>query len=170
MSTHTSGTPADVVAVFDTQGAAEEGVYRLRLAGFGESQIACYSRPPGIGLLDTFNPDFAFVGAAAGGAVGIGLGAFLWPLVNQWGMFERNVSDPLGLSSAMCIILALACGLIGWGIGLGVKRPVLADPASVPTSSGAFVLAVNAGADRDRAWTAIRAAGGREPGAAAAHH
>src|SRR5687767_8842926 len=61
-----SGTPADLVAVFDTQGAAEEAVYRLRLAGFGDDRMACYSRTPGLGLLDTFNRDYAFAGAAIG--------------------------------------------------------------------------------------------------------
>lgn len=165
-----SGTPADVVAVFDTQGAAEEGVYRLRLAGFGDDRIACYSRAPGIGLLDTFNRDFAFAGAAIGGAIGATIGKLLAPLVNQLAMSGRNIDDAFGLSALLLIIPALACGLIGWGIGLRILRPAVAEP-SAATAAGPFVLAVTAGGDRERAWTAIRAAGGREPSATgAAHH
>lgn len=162
------GASADVVAVFDNQGSAEEAVYRLRLAGFGDDRMACYSRAPGLGLLDSFNRDFAFVGAAVGGAIGATVGTLLAPLVNQWGMIGRNVDDLFGLSAVMSIITALFFGLIGWGIGLRVVRPIVSEP-SAATAAGPFVLAVNAGGDRERAWTAIRAAGGRDP-SAAAHH
>ena len=70
----------------------------------------------------------------------------------------------------MTIITALVCGLIGWGIGLGYRRPMVTAPA-VDTSTAPFVLAVVAGAERDHAWSIIRDAGGRDPATpAAAHH
>lgn len=167
----TSGPQADVVAVFDNQTAAYDAVYHLRLAGFGEDRIACYSRPPGVGLTDSFNRDYAFVGAAIGGAVGAALGQLLAPLVNRASIAMRSVDDTFGLLAAMTIITALLCGLIGWGIGLGFKRPVVTAPGA-DTPSAPFVLAVAAGSDRDRVWSIVRDAGGREPGAAPApaHH
>lgn len=161
---------ADVVAEFDNQTAANDAIYHLRLAGFGDDRIACYSRPPGKGLTDWFNRDYAFIGAAVGGAVGVTAGQLLAPLVNQWSVGARGVQDPFGLLAALTIIPALACGLIGWGIGLGCRQSAVTAPA-VHSSNAAFVLAVVAGADRDRVWSIIRHAGGREPGAVpAAHH
>jgi hypothetical protein len=169
MQGHSGGAQADVVAVFDNQTAAYDAVYHLRLAGFNDDRIACYSRPPGHGLLDSFNRDFAFVGAIIGGVVGVVLGQLLAPLVNQWSGGARSVTDPFGLLAAMTIIPALVCGALGWGIGLGYLRPAVTAPA-VDTSTAAFVLAVVAGADRDQVWSIIRHAGGRDAAAPAAHH
>ena len=160
---------ADVVAVFDNQTAANEAIYHLRLAGFNDDRIACYSRPPGQGLTDWFNRDYAFVGAIAGGAVGAALGQLLAPLVNQWSGAARNVTDPFGLLAAMTIITALVLGLIGWGLGVGCRRAAVTAPA-VDSAPAPFVLAVVAGADRDRVWSIIRHAGGRDPASAPAHH
>ena len=170
MQGHSGGPQADVVAVFDNQTAANDAIYHLRLAGFEDDRIACYSRPPGQGLTDWFNRDFAFVGAILGGAVGVVIGQLLAPLVNQWSGAARNIADPFGLLAAMTIILALVFGLIGWGLGLGCRRPAVTAPA-VDTSTAPFVMAVAAGADRDRVWSIIRHAGGRDPASApAAHH
>lgn len=171
MSEHVSGSPqADVVAVFDDQTSANDAIYHLRLAGFGEDRIACYSRPPGLGLTDWFSRDYAFAGAIAGGVVGVVIGQLLAPLVNRLSVGVRNIDDSFGLLAAMTIILALACGLIGWGIGLGCRRPTVTAPA-VDSAAAPFVVAVVAGADRDRVWSILRHAGGRDVAApAAAHH
>ena len=160
---------ADVVAVFDNQTAANDAIYQLRLAGFGDDRLACYSRPPGLGLTDWFNRDYAFVGAAVGGVVGVVLGQLLAPLVNQWSNAARNISDPFGLLAAMTIIPALACGAIGWALGLRCQRPTVTAP-QVDSSTAPFVLAVVAGTERDHAWSIIRDAGGRDPATPAAHH
>jgi hypothetical protein len=164
-----SGPQADVVAVFSDQTAVNDAIYHLRLSGFGEDRIACYSRPPGHGLTDWFNRDYAFVGAGIGGVVGVVLGQLLAPLVNNWSSAQRSIDDSFGLLAAMTIIPALVCGLIGWGIGLGCRRPMVTAPA-VDTSTAPFVLAVVAGADRDRVWSIIRDAGGHDPATPAAHH
>ena len=173
MSGANSGSiPADVVAVFDTQTAANDAVYHLRLAGFGDDRIACYSRPPGHGLTDSFNRDYAFVGAVVGGAVGVMLATLLVPLVHQWSAWSRDVQDPFGLAATMRIVMALFFGLIGWGLGLRSRRPRVTAPG-VDATVGPFVLAVAAGADRDRVWAVIRRAGGRDPAStvpAPAHH
>src|SRR5687768_17472698 len=115
MSAHVSGAPqGDVVAAFDDQTSANDAIYHLRLAGFGEDRIACYSRPPGLGLTEAFNRDYAFAGVIVGGAVGVAIGELLAPLVNQWSLATRNVDESFGLSAVLTIILALVCGLIGW--------------------------------------------------------
>ena len=171
MSAQVSGAPqADVVAAFDDQTSANDAIYHLRLAGFGDDRIACYSRPPGLGLTEAFNRDFAFAGVIVGGVVGVALGELLAPLVNQWSLATRDVDESFGLSAVMTIVLALACGAIGWSLGLRCRRPAVTAPA-VDSAAAPFVLAVAAGADRDRVWSIIRRTGGRDVAAPApAHH
>jgi hypothetical protein len=157
---------ADVVAVFDSQMGADEALLQLRMAGFDDSRIGYFVWHPNRGLTNMLDRNFAFVGAAVGGAIGIALSVGVSQLLNGWSLWARDFGEPFGLRIACGAVLALFCGLIGWGIGLGVPRASVEAPAVNP-GVGPFIIAVSAGDARDRAWSLVRHAGGHElpPGA-----
>ena len=164
---------ADVVAVFDNQLDADEAVLQLRNAGFSDDRIGYFSRHPYRGLTDLINHDYAFPGAVLGGVIGAALGVGAAYLINMWSASSADLRQPFGLAVTCGVVLALFCGVIGWGIGLGMRTRRVAPPAVDP-AAGAFIVAVSAGeADeaRSRAWAAIRRHGGHElpPGAMMAH-
>lgn len=157
---------ADVVAAFESQDEADEAVLQLRMAGIGDSRIGYFVWHPVGGLTDLMDRNFAFAGSVIGGIIGAALGAWLARLLNDWSVLARDLTDPLGLAITCGTFGALFVGLLGWGIGVGMRRTSVAAPA-VDSRAGAFILAVSAGDTRDRVWSIIHGKGGHElpPGA-----
>jgi hypothetical protein len=157
---------ADVIAVFESQDDADEAVLQLRLRGFRDSQIGYFAQHPTRGFTDLLDHHYGFVGAIIGSIAGAALGVGMARLMDQWWEMRTGASDFFGLALTMATFVALFVGFIGWGIGVGVTQRAVDAPAVDP-SVGPFVLAVAAGAERDRAWSIMREYGGHElpPGA-----
>lgn len=153
---------ADVVAAFDNQDDVETAVMQLRLAGFEDDRIGAFARS-GECMMDMMDRHHGFTGAVIGSGVGIALGVVLAALLNRWSEAARDVSDMFGLSATLVTCGALFVGLIGWSIGLGVRRDGVECPA-LDSGSGAFTLAVASGTPdaHDRAQAVLRQYGGRE--------
>jgi hypothetical protein len=152
---------ADVVATFENQNDADEAVLQLRLAGVGDNHIGYFTQNPRRGLIDLIAHDRRFSGSVLGGIVGTVLGVLAARLVNGQAVAFDSVSDPFGLAVTLGTSGALFFGFVGWWLGTGVSRRSVEMPA-VNTHIGAFILAVSAGALRDRAWALVRRHGGHE--------
>ena len=104
--------------------------------------------------------------AILGGIIGAALGVGLARLINDWSLAAADFGDPLGLIITCATFLSLFCGLIGWGIGVGMRRTSVEAPAVDP-GVGPFIIAVEAGEASERVWAIIHRKGGHElpPGA-----
>ncbi|CAM9695259.1 unnamed protein product [Phaeothamnion confervicola] len=153
---------ADVVAVFENQGDADEAILQLRLSGFRDRQIGYYGRHLDGTAEDLLEHDRWFAGAAVGGLVGAVLGAVAAPALAWLMAASTGPHDLFGLAITAAVVGALFLSFIGGWIGMGVARRSVDLPES-RTVNGAFVLALMAGAARDRAWGIIRRFGGHEP-------
>lgn len=151
----------DVVAVFETQDGADRALLHLRSRGFTDRHIGYYSWNPYTGVMNLIDRSYAFSGAIVGGVVGAALGVGLAFLLNMWSDAARDVHDFFGLAITAGTFLCLFCGLLGWGIGVGMHRSGVEMPAVDP-SVGPFILAVHAGGARDLAWSILHDSGGTE--------
>jgi hypothetical protein len=151
----------DVVAVFETQDAADLGVLQLDGLGFTDRQIGYYSWHPFAGLMNLSDRSYGFSGSIIGGIVGAALGVGLAWLLNIWSQNARDVQNFFGLAITCGTCLCLFGGLIGWGIGIGRHRSGVEMPAVDP-SVGPFILALHAGPARDLVWSILHRCGGLE--------
>jgi hypothetical protein len=157
---------ADVVAMFENQDDADEAVLQLRLAGLSDDHIGYFAQHPVRGLIDLIAHDRRFAGSVLGGVAGTALGVWTAQFVNGWSATFDVLVDSFGLAATLGVTGALFVGFVGWWIGTGISRREVRLPDINP-AIGAFIVAVSAGALRDRAWSLIRQHGGHElpPGA-----
>ncbi|QJW96957.1 hypothetical protein [Frigoriglobus tundricola] len=153
---------ADVVAVFENQDDADEAVLQLRLSGFRDRQIGYYGRHLDGTAEDLLEHDRWFGGAVVGGVIGAALGAVAAPALAWLMAAPTGPHDLFGLAITSAVVGALFLSFIGGWMGMSVARRSVALPES-GAADGAFVLALMAGAARDRAWGIIRRFGGHEP-------
>jgi hypothetical protein len=152
---------ADVVAAFENQDDADEAVLQLRLAGLSDNRIGYYVQDPAHGLTDLIAHDRRVVGALVGGILGTVLGVWAGYVWNLEAVMGHALRDNFGATVTLGTCGALFLGVVGWWLGTGVERRSVRAPAVDP-KVGAFILAVSAGALRDRAWALIRQHGGHE--------
>ncbi len=153
---------ADVVAVFENQDDADEAVLQLRLSGFRDRQIGYYGAHLDGTTEDLLEHDRWFGGAVLGGIVGAALGAVAAPALAWLMAAPTGPHDLFGLAITSAVVGALFLSFVGGWIGMSVTRRSVDLPEN-STADGAFVLALMAGAARDRAWAIIRRFGGHEP-------
>jgi hypothetical protein len=161
---------ADVVAVFDSQDAADEAILQLRLNKFPDGQIGYFMWHPTAGLTDLYDRSYAGAGVVVGSVVGAALGYGAAWLLNQWSVVAADVSDFFGLAVTCATVAAMFGGFIGWMIGVEIHRRGIEAP-NVDPAVGPYIIAVHAGDAQERAWGIIHRYGGHElpPGAMMAH-
>ncbi len=145
---------ADVVAAFENQDDADEAVLQLRLAGFRDRQIGYTGQLPNGRTMDLLERGHGGAGAVLGGIVGAALGIALVPALTWLLTPSGGPLDSFGLSVTSAVFGALFVGSIGVWIGMSLPRRGVVAPTG-HLGDGPFVLAVAAGAERDRAWTIL---------------
>lgn len=161
MPLHNTPEHPNLVATFDNQGDAVEALHGLQIAGFGGARVGCFYRTPE-GDLETLDQRNRRVGGAV---LGLVIGAALGALVARGAaVWVAGNGGPIDLTGAMItgMLFGVAIGgVIGWVIGARMHCREIAAPGT-GLEPGAYVVAVAAGADRDRAWAVLRQYGGRE--------
>lgn len=151
---------ANVVATFETQDEADEALLELRLAGFRDRRIGYFARTPTGELTDLLERNFWITGATIGAIVGALLGVWLaWVIPNLESPYARRL-DTFGLMVTCATFGSLFLSCAGGMIGAGISRRWLPAPEELGPEAAPFVIAVNAGADRDLAIAALQHRGG----------
>ena len=152
---------ADVVAVFENQDDADEAVLQLRLSGLRDRQIGYYGWHLNGTAEDLLDHDRWFGGAVVGGIIGAALGAVAAPALAWLMAAPTGPHDLFGLAITSGVTGLLFLSFVGGWIGMRVARRSVDLPEN-SAADGSFVLALMAGAARDRAWSIIRQFGGHE--------
>ncbi len=155
MWAHDNKSPtADVIAAFDNQDDADEALLQLRLAGFRDKQIGYTGRLANGHTTDLMERDHSFAGATLGGIVGAALGVAIAPGLARLMSPPTGPSDLFYLEITCAVFGALFISFVGGWIGMSMHRRGVDAPAPAP-GDGPFVLAVNSGNARDRAWSIL---------------
>jgi hypothetical protein len=151
---------ANVVATFDTQWDADEAVLELRLAGFRDDQIGYFTHSPDGELADLLERNYWMAGAALGGIAGAALGVWLARVIPDGESQYLRGIDSLGLLITCAIFGMLFVGFVGGMIGEAILRRTIIAP-DVARTDGPLMVAVQAGAEHERAANALRHRGGQ---------
>ncbi|HEV3435856.1 MAG TPA: hypothetical protein VG122_00760 [Gemmata sp.] len=148
---------ANVVAAFNSQDDSDEAVLGLRMAGFRDYRIGYYCAAGKGQMMDRLAHYHRFAASVIGTIIGVGAGL----LLARWSYPAMHNLDPVGLMQASTVCGALFLGTAGGLMGMWSARtgPTAPIPQEVPES---FMLAVDAGNERNEAWTIIHQHGGHE--------
>jgi hypothetical protein len=159
---------ANVVAGFDSQADADGAVHALRSHGLSDSRIGYYARGEAGQLIDLIARRHRFAGAVVGGVIGLLLGAGLGWLLAQFGAHDAHGVDPRGMAATLGAIGALFGGAAFGAAGLWTSQP---GPVAHGHAATPFVIAADAGDDREAVRALLHLRGGHElQSLAATHH
>jgi hypothetical protein len=148
---------ANVVAGFESNDDAEGAILALRIAGYKDVQIGCYSANGYGEMEDQLARYHRFAGAVVGTVIGAAAG---WVLARWVFVFGQDL-DPFGLAVSSAVTGAFFFGMLGGYMGLWLRAPK--DEALVPNGfAEPYVITVDAGNTRDQAWSVIHQHGGHE--------
>ncbi|HEY3788212.1 MAG TPA: hypothetical protein VGL71_05115 [Urbifossiella sp.] len=166
MNTHNEKLEhANIVAVFNTQDEAEDGVFGLRNAGFSDSRVGYFARNLGGLVTDFAGKGYTLVGAVLGIVVGAFLGIWAGNIavtIEASKFAASTLPGPSGylITAAICGAVLGGCtgAFIGWGIPRGdaVHR-------GMEMKEGRYVVTVNAGERTAEAWAILHRHGGHMP-------
>jgi len=148
---------ANVVAGFNSQDDSDEAMLALRMAGFRDNRIGYYCATGKGQMMDRLAGYHRFAASAVGTIIGVGAGL----LLARWCYPAMHNLDPVGLMQASTVCGALFLGMAGGLMGMWSSRTEPWTPIQqmVPES---YLLAVDAGDERNKAWTIIHQHGGHE--------
>jgi hypothetical protein len=155
---------ANVVGAFDTQEEADDAVYELRLAGFGNDRVAEVTRETRGAMTDFAAKSYAGVGAVLGAVLGAAFGLYVGWVVAEGRSVHLGPAlfgTLEGTLIANVVCWAVLGGITGAFCGWGVPKPVL--PAGPDVHPGEFLVEVAAGDRKDEAGAILRRRGGHEP-------
>jgi len=156
---------ANVVAGFYIQDEAEDALLELRSVGFQDKQIGYYLSS-GRGMMRDYLAEYHRAAASIiWGIIGAAGGVLL-----AWAIFQGGWDQDLwGLSLTCGTFGALLLGTLGGMIGLNRPQPgtFVIAPQDQPQY---YIMAVNAGSDRNQALAIVEKHGGHELEVASTAH
>jgi len=158
-------TNANLVAGFYIQDEAEEALLELRSVGFRDNQIGYYLSS-GRGMMRDYLANYHRAAAAIiWGIIGAAGGVVLALAIFQGGWDQ----DLWGLSLTCGTFGALLLGTLGGMIGLNQPQPgtFVIAPLDQPQY---YIMALNAGSDRNQALAIVEKHGGHQLEVASATH
>jgi hypothetical protein len=156
---------ASVVAVFDTQDAAEGGVLGLREAGFPDARVGYFARNLEGLVTDYVWKGYTVLGIVIGVIVGAVLGAWCGQValrVNAPHFAPAFMAGDAGVVLTFAVCGAVLTGFIGGLVGWGVPRGDAVHYGD-EMRGGRYVVSVNAGDRRDEAAAVLHRRGGHAP-------
>jgi hypothetical protein len=165
MHAHDKLGEANVVAVFDSQDEAEDAVYGLRVAGFGDDRIGFYTRDRAGLVIDFLGKTHVLLGTVLGVLLGAALGIWAFEAAStEWNAPTAPMMLPGMTGMIICVVIGAILGgitgaMVGWGV---FTRDAVHPGSEVP--EGKFVIAVRAADRADAAGAVLHRFGGYELG------